>query len=142
MINRKSIFTLALTIMITPCITNATSNDFNQIEEQCRKNNPDINNSVVMGCAESASDAAKKSINESYKQIVRLIKSRYKDDPDTASSEITKFELAQKSWLSYRESWCDSQGFLIGSPMYSICRMDENISRADALADYYGQLTQ
>lgn len=131
-----------LIIMLAPFMVNSASNDFNQIEEQCRKSNPDIKNSVVMGCADSASDAAKKSINESYKQIVRLIKSRDKDDPDTASSEITKFELAQKSWLSYQESWCDSEGFLIGSPMYSICRMDENIARADALSDYFEQLTQ
>lgn len=131
-----------LIIMLAPFMANSASNDFNKIEEQCRKNNPDINNSVVMGCADSASDAAKKSINESYKQIVRLIKSRYENNPDIANIEITRFEQAQKSWLSYRENWCDSQGFLIGSPMYSICRMDENIARADALSDYFEQLTQ
>lgn len=142
MISRKSIFTLTLTILLTPCITNATSNDFNQIEEQCRKNNPAINNSVVMGCADSASDAAKKSVNESYKKIFVLIKSRYENNPDTANSVISRFELAQKSWLSYRENWCGSQGFLIESPMYSICRMDENIARVDALSDYYEQLIQ
>lgn len=129
-------------IVFASFISNAANDNYSQIDELCRKNNPDINNSVVMGCADSASDDAKKSINESYKQIIRLIKSRYENDPDTANNELTRFELAQKSWLAYRENWCDSQGFLIGSPMYSICRMDENIARADALSDYFEQLTQ
>ncbi|MGR7525738.1 lysozyme inhibitor LprI family protein [Klebsiella aerogenes] len=123
-------------------LSSAVGKDFYQVERQCRKENPDVNNSIVMGCADLASDAAKASINESYKDIVRLIKKRYENNDDVANDEISRFELAQKSWLRYRENWCDSQGFLIGTPMYSICRMDENISRANALADYYEQLTQ
>lgn len=75
-----------------------------------QEKNPAINNSVVMGCADYASDAAKKSVNESYKKIFVLIKSRYENNPDTANSVISRFELAQKSWLSYRENWCGSQG--------------------------------
>ena len=121
-------------LLILPCISHAALTDYSKIETDCRKMNQDINNSVVMGCADLASDAAKKDMNIVYQKIYRIIKAR-------GISDITsKFETAQKNWIASRENWCDVQGFLIGSPMYSICRMDMNISRVNELNDLLEQI--
>lgn len=128
-------------IMFAPFISSTASEDTSQIEEQCMKENKDIKNSIVIVCADKASDAAKKGINVSYMQIVPLIKSRCENDPDKASSEIIRFELA-KNMAHLSGKLVRQSGFLIGSPMYSIYRMNENIARADELSDYYAKLKQ
>ncbi|KZP78518.1 hypothetical protein A3460_20130 [Enterobacter roggenkampii] len=87
-----------------------------------------------MGCADLASSAAKKDMNIIYQKIFNIIDSR--DVPDIVKS----FELAQKSWLTSRENWCDVQGFMIGTPMYSVCRMDMNITRVNELNDLLKQI--
>ncbi|KZQ92254.1 hypothetical protein A3465_14180 [Enterobacter roggenkampii] len=87
-----------------------------------------------MGCADLASSAAKKDMNIIYQKIFNIIDSR--DVPDIVKS----FELAQKSWLTSRENWCDVQGFMIGTPMYSVCRMDMNITRVNELNDLLEQI--
>lgn len=82
-----------------------------------------------MGCADLASVAAKKDMNVIYQKAYIIIGLR--NSPDIKNS----FELAQKSWLTSRENWCDVQGFMIGTPMYSVCRMEMNISRVNELND-------
>ncbi|MBM1021655.1 DUF1311 domain-containing protein [Enterobacter sp. A11] len=71
-----------------------------------------------------------------YQKIYTIIESR--NVPDVAKN----FELAQKSWLVSRENWCDVQGFMIGSPMYSVFRMDMDISRVDDLNDLLDQIQE
>jgi len=63
----------ALFFVVFLCISNAISDGFNKTEEQCSKGNSEINNSVVMGCADTASNAENKSIYIYYKDIVRPI---------------------------------------------------------------------
>ncbi|KJM56109.1 hypothetical protein B5M10_23665 [Pluralibacter gergoviae] len=75
-------------------------------------------------------------MNITYQKIFKIIESR--DLPEVAKS----FELAQKSWLALRENWCDVQGFIIGTPMYSVCRMDMNISRVNELNDFLEQIQE
>ncbi|NIL01752.1 DUF1311 domain-containing protein [Yersinia mollaretii] len=88
----------------------------------------------MMGCADLVSDTAKKGMNIVYQKIYKIIEVR--DLP-----YVTKnFETAQKSWLTLRENWCDFQGFIIGTPMYSICRMDMNISRVNELNGFLEQI--
>lgn len=127
----------ALTLLlILPCISHAVLTDYSKIENDCRKKNLDINNSVVMGCADQASDAAKKDMNIVYQKIYKIIQAR--EIPDITG----KFEMAQKNWITLRENWCDVQGFIIGTPMYSICRMDMNISRVNELNDLLEQIQE
>ncbi len=121
-------------ILIIPCISHAALSYYSKIETDCRKMNQDINNSVVMGCADQASDAAKKDMNIVYQKIYKIIKAR--GIPDITS----KFETAQKNWIASRENWCDIQGFIIGSPMFSVCCMDMNISRVNELNDLLEQI--
>ncbi|MCE0814094.1 lysozyme inhibitor LprI family protein [Buttiauxella sp. S04-F03] len=121
-------------LLMLPLFSHAVLKDYSRIESDCRKEKPDINNSIVMGCADLASSAAKKDMNITYQKIFKIIESR--DVPD-----ITKnFEMAQKSWLLSRENWCDVQGFMIGSPMYSVCRMDMNIARVHELNELLEQI--
>ncbi|QHB34828.1 DUF1311 domain-containing protein [Yersinia canariae] len=89
-----------------------------------------------MGCAALASDVARKDMNIVYQKIYKIIEAR--DLPSIANN----FEMAQKSWLASRENWCDVQGFMIGTPMYSICRMDMNISRVNELNELLEQIQQ
>jgi len=117
----------ALLFLTLPLLSHAVLKDYSQIESDCQQANPDINNSVVMGCAEQASDAAKKDMNVLYQKIYKIMEAR--DLPEVTS----QFEVAQKSWLALRENWCDVQGFMIGTPMYSVCRMNMNISRVNEL---------
>ncbi|MCK6939753.1 lysozyme inhibitor LprI family protein [Enterobacter roggenkampii] len=125
---------LTLALIVSPLFSCAASQDYSKIETNCRKDYPEINNSVVMGCADLASSAAKKDMNIIYQKIFNIIDSR--DVPDIVKS----FELAQKSWLTSRENWCDVQGFMIGTPMYSVCRMDMNITRVNELNDLLEQI--
>ncbi|MWP60469.1 DUF1311 domain-containing protein, partial [Escherichia coli] len=99
-------------LLLIPCFTNATLTDYTKIETDCRKENQDINNSVVMGCADLASDAAKKDMNIVYQKIYKIIQTR--ETPDITR----KFEVSQRNWITLRENWCDVQGFIIGTPMY------------------------
>lgn len=123
-----------IALWLLPFFSHAALKDYSKIESDCRKENTDLNNSIVMGCADLASDAAKKDMNATYQKIYTIIEAR--DMPD-----ITKnFEIAQKSWLVMRENWCDLQGFMIGSPMYSICRMDMNIARVNELDEFMQQI--
>lgn len=123
-----------LTLLVFPMFSSSALQDYAKIESKCRNENAEINNSVVMGCAELASAAAQKDMNIIYQKIFNIIDSR--DIPDTTKS----FEASQKSWLSLRENWCDVQGFMIGTPMYSVCRMDMNISRVNELNDLLEQI--
>lgn len=129
----KLINKVILTLFFLPLFTHAALQDYSKIESDCRKENADINNSIVMGCADLASDSAKKDMNIVYQKIYKKIEVR--DIPSVAK----RFEMSQKSWLTYRENWCDVQGFLIGTPMYSICRMNINIDRVNELEELLEQ---
>lgn len=129
-------FKLLSLMLLFPLLTQAAMNDYAEIESACRKEHVEVNNTVVMGGADLASNAAKKDMNILYRKIYRLIEAR--DLPDIAS----RFQLAQKSWLAFRESWCDMQGFMIGSPMYSLCRMEMNISRVNALNQFLQKIEE
>ncbi len=126
--------TSALALLLSPLLSHASLKDYSKIESDCRKENADINNSIVMGCASMASEVAKKDMNIIYQKIYKIIEVR--DLPDITK----KFEASQKNWLSQRENWCDVQGFIIGTPMYSICRMDMNISRVNELNELLEQI--
>lgn len=126
----KTVFML----LLFPFFSHAALTDYSKIESDCREDSPGINNSIVMGCADLVSDTAKKDMNIVYQKIYKIIEVR--DLP-----YVTKnFETAQKSWLTLRENWCDFQGFIIGTPMYSICRMDMNISRVNELNGFLEQI--
>lgn len=127
----KKVFFL---LLILPFFSLAALQDYSKIESDCRRENPEINNSIVMGCADMASSAAKKDMNIVYQKIYKIIIER--DDAHV----INNLETAQKSWLASRESWCDLQGFMIGSPMYSLCRMEMNISRVNELNHFLEQI--
>ncbi|WP_240727307.1 DUF1311 domain-containing protein [Escherichia sp. E4385] len=77
-------------LLLIPCFTNATLTDYTKIETDCRKGSQNINNSVVMGCADLASDAAKKDMNIVYQKIYKIIQIR--ETPDITR----KFEVSQK----------------------------------------------
>lgn len=130
---KKKVLALFLSL---PCISNAILPDYTKFETDCRKENQDINNSVVMGCADLASDAARKDMNRVYNKIYKIIDAR--KIPDITR----KFEMSQKNWITLRENWCDVQGFIIGTPMYSVCRMDMNISRVNELNDMLEQIQE
>lgn len=136
-LNMKLRNMLSVAFLFIPHVLHAELRDYAKIESDCRKENAGvINNSVVMGCAEIASDAAKKDMNIVYQRIYKIIASR--NIPDITE----KFELSQKSWLVLRENGCDVQGFMIGSPMYSICRMDMNITRVNELNEMLEQIQE
>lgn len=123
---------LYLFAMLATAACSAFATDYAAIENQCREAMGPLNNSVVMGCAEQASGAARKDMNRVYQKTFLAL--RQQSEADAAA-----FETAQKAWLQYREAWCDSQGRSIGTPLYSTCRMDLNIARVAELETFYAQ---
>ncbi|MCC6075751.1 lysozyme inhibitor LprI family protein [Pseudomonas sp. GCM10022188] len=102
--------------------------DHYKIYSACIDEQAPINNSVVHGCAEYASDSAKKEITLLYRKIYKYISASSIDD-------ALKFEKAQQAWISYRNNHCELYGSYVGSPMYSYCPMMLNISRAIELRE-------
>ena len=102
--------------------------DHYELYSTCINEQAPINNSVVHGCAEFASESAKKEITLLYRKIYKYISA-------SSIEDALKFEKAQQSWISYRNNHCEISGSYIGSPMYSYCPMMLNISRAIALRE-------
>lgn len=127
------LFTRCLPIVFAAAALPALASDYAAIEEQCLNAYPQLDNSVVMGCADQASDAAKKDMNRVYQQAWRVLSQQ-------GEVHAQGFEAAQKAWLQYREAWCDSQGMSIGTPFYSTCRMSLNAARVAELNDFYRQI--
>ncbi|MGB7388277.1 lysozyme inhibitor LprI family protein [Pseudomonas neustonica] len=105
--------------------------DHYAIYSTCVDEQAPINNNVVHGCAELASDSAKKEITLLYRTIYKYISASSTDD-------ALKFEKTQQAWIAYRDSHCELSGSYIGSPMYSYCPMMLNISRAIELRELAG----
>ena len=124
---------LYLFALLAATASSAFASDYAAIERQCREEMGQLNNSVVMGCAEQASDAARKDMNRVYQKTFLALRKLGEED-------AAGFEAAQKAWLQYREAWCDSQSRSIGTPYFSICRMNLNIARVAELEAFYGQV--
>ena len=121
---------ISLLVLNLSFYANAEDNliDHYKIYSTCVDEQASINNSVVHGCAEYASDSAKKEITLLYKKIYKYISTSSIDD-------ALKFEKTQQTWISYRNSHCELSGSYVGSPMYSYCPMMLNISRAIELRE-------
>jgi uncharacterized protein YecT (DUF1311 family) len=88
-----------------------------------------LNNELVMGCADEASDAAKKEITRLYVKLQAQL-------PEADGKAL---EEAQRSWIHYRDLHCKLAGAHVGTPMYSVCPMDLDIERARELAELAGE---
>ncbi|MDR1850108.1 MAG: DUF1311 domain-containing protein [Zoogloeaceae bacterium] len=95
--------------------------------EKCLGEHGTVNNAVVEGCSNMASDESKRDITKHYQSIYkRLLASEV---PESAK----EFEASQKAWLQYRNLHCNLAGRYIGSPMYAYCPMIKNLERAQEL---------
>ena len=61
-------------------------------------------------------------MNKLYDIVNKKISDQSKDD-------AKKFEQSQKTRLKFRQSHCELMGSYVGSPMYSVCLMEQNESR-------------
>lgn len=121
---------ISLLVLSLSLYANAEDNliDHYKIYSACVNEQAPINNSVVHGCAEHASDSAKKEITLLYRKIYKYISASSIDD-------ALKFEKTQQAWISYRNNHCELSGSYVGSPMCSYCPMILNISRAIELRE-------
>jgi uncharacterized protein YecT (DUF1311 family) len=99
-----------------------------QVYDKCLGNET-LNNTLVMGCAEEASAAAKKEITRLYEKLQGGL-------PEEDGKAL---EEAQRAWIRYRDLHCKLAGAHVGTPMYSVCPMDLNIERARQLAELAGE---
>ncbi|MGJ5630532.1 lysozyme inhibitor LprI family protein [Nostoc sp. CALU 1950] len=106
--------------------------DYQQMYSKCLKAVGVTNNSSVDQCSRQTFKASEQEINRLYGKIYHQIASRQAED-------AKKFELSQKFWLSYRDSHCKLAGAYVGSPMYSYCPMQLNISRVAELREFAGE---
>lgn len=122
-----------LLIFAFPVLANAAAKeaDYSKMYDACLKEAGPINNSVVYGCSEQVSGAAKKEINSLYAKLHKIVSQR---DP----SDAEKLEQTQKAWIAYRNGQCELATSYIGSPMYGYCPMQMNIQRVDELKELLG----
>ncbi|KAF3884106.1 MULTISPECIES: lysozyme inhibitor LprI family protein [Nostocales] len=106
--------------------------DYQQMYGKCLKAAGVTNNSSVDRCSRQTFTATEQEMNRLYSKIYNQIASRQAED-------AKKFELSQKFWLSYRDSHCKLAGAYVGSPMYSYCPMQLNISRVAELRELAGE---
>ncbi|GAA6617677.1 lysozyme inhibitor LprI family protein [Scytonema sp. NUACC26] len=106
--------------------------DYRQMYSTCLKAAGVTNNSSVEQCSRQTFKATDLEMNRLYDKIYRQIVSRQAED-------AKKFELSQKFWLSYRDTHCKLAGAYVGSPMYSYCPMQLNISRVAELREFAGE---
>jgi uncharacterized protein YecT (DUF1311 family) len=103
-------------------------NKLEQVYDQCLASQT-LNNNLVMGCADEASEAAKREITRLYAKLQAQL------PPEDAKA----LEASQRAWIHYRDIQCKLAGDHVGTPMYSVCPMDLNIARAVELAELAGE---
>lgn len=108
-----------------------TLRPLDKIYDRCLKKAGTINNGIVEACSGEASVAAKKQINHYYQKMYNRLQQQSPEDAN-------RLEEAQKAWISYRDKHCSLAGSYVGSPMYSFCPMQMNISRAHELQELAG----
>lgn len=105
---------------------------YDSLYDDCVKEAGTMNNTVVMGCSETVSEAVKRDMNRLYDVIYARIAEQSKEDAQ-------KFEFSQKSWLKYRNNHCELMGSYVGSPMYAYCPMQLNKARVAELTEMAGE---
>jgi uncharacterized protein YecT (DUF1311 family) len=105
--------------------------NYSDTYDKCLAKAARINNGVVEHCSLFVSRMVKKEMNIVYDII-------YKDISEQSKDDVIKFEESQKSWLKYRQVYCEIAGSYIGSPMYNVCPMRLNISRVRELRELAG----
>ena len=110
----------------------ATPLDHQQVYSDCLAKAGGINNGTVEACSSAASDGAKAEMTHLYRALYSKLLAENADD-------AARLERAQKSWLVYRDLHCELAGSYVGSPMYSFCPMQLNISRVIELREMAGQ---
>jgi uncharacterized protein YecT (DUF1311 family) len=131
MMRRAVLLALAVAIPTTLPVQAAQDlrrHPLEQVYDKCLGNET-LNNTLVMGCAEEASAAAKKEITRLYAKL----------QAELPAEDGKSLEEAQRSWIRYRDLHCKLAGDHVGTPMYSVCPMDLNIARAKELAELAGE---
>lgn len=119
-------------LLVSAGVGAQTPDDYDALYSRCVDAAGPINNAVVQACSETASEHAKREINQRYRSIHARLSA---DNPDDAK----RFEASQKAWLQYRNLHCDLAGAHIGSPMYDFCPMSLNAARASELRALDGE---
>lgn len=126
---------LAATFLVLafPILANAAAkeSDLSKMYDTCLKEAGPINNSVVYGCSEQVSAAAKEEVNSLYAKLHKTVSQRNPSDAE-------KLERSQKAWMTYRNGQCELAASYMGSPMYGYCPMQMNIQRIDELKALLG----
>ena len=119
-----ALFSLGTTLSIS---ASAKDKDYDKAYKTCMNNGgKSINNAVVYDCSEQISEQAKAEINRLYQKTYRRWTSEAPENAD-------KLEESQKTWLQYRETYCELLGNAIGTPMAYVCRAERNILRTKEL---------
>ena len=126
----KKIILITL-IQLLPLTTNAESGKkyYDELYDKCLTNEGGLNNGSVEACSNKTSKVAKSEINFLYSKVYEKLSS-------ISTTDATKFEQSQKSWVLYRNNHCELAGNYVGSPMFAFCPMEMNISRVVELQKF------
>lgn len=91
-------------------------------------------------CAKKDWEAADAELNAAYKSAMAAMKQTDKDLPEDLKGAAETLRIAQRAWIPYRDSACDSYGFLArGGSMESMlvlgCRADLTRKRTSELTE-------
>jgi len=126
---------LTIALLLSPTLAWAESParpDHQQVYNDCLAEAGGINNGTVDACSSAASSSAKAEMTRLYRALYSRLLAENAEDAE-------QLERAQKAWLVYRDLHCQLAGSYVGSPMYSFCPMQLNISRVGELRELVGE---
>jgi uncharacterized protein YecT (DUF1311 family) len=113
-------------------LAQAAPTDYRAMYSKCLSQAGGTNNGSVAQCARQTSESLDPEMRRLYNKIYSQIAARQPKDAQ-------QFELAQKAWLSYRDTHCKLAGAYVGSPMYAYCPMQLSITRIVELRELAGE---
>ncbi len=109
----------------------STPSEYDALYNKCVDAEGTMNNGVVEACSGTVSTKAKKDISRRY---LKIYAEHLKEEPEVAK----KFEVSQKAWIQYRNSYCEFIFSTSGAPAVDFCHMRLNSARALELLELSG----
>lgn len=106
--------------------------DYELMFDDCTKSTDGPITGRLGVCAEQISEAIDIEINDLSKKILLKLASVENATPQEA---VNSFNMAQQSWLKYRNLQCDLAGKYLGSAQYAYCPMKLGIARVKELRE-------
>ncbi len=128
----KNTFGIFLLIFSIASIAATEEIDYDLMFNNCTKNSEGPITGKLGVCSENVSQ----KIDVEIKALSKKVQAKLGNPENVNAKEaVNSFNMAQQSWVKYRELHCALAGEYVGSPMYSYCPMKLGIERIKELRE-------